>query len=219
MAIWLDDGDRIRTLDPRQPAGERVTYTDVSAVRPGTYLLLRRGDSERGSLHRAALAHLGSSATAVDTYQRAWKLALAARLQDLGYRATVRQLRAIGVTTADRARAWTDPYLVRPNRDEDFEKLLRWLDMPIQPAYGHATRLRRAHHQVSAQIREQLERTVSTVDISVLERDGHLRIEGNREGIRGMVATRVLGIAPFSEIVSRHDARVPFTDRSGQWLE
>jgi hypothetical protein len=35
-AIWLDDdGERIRALDPTQPPGERVGYSEVSAVAPG----------------------------------------------------------------------------------------------------------------------------------------------------------------------------------------
>src|SRR4029079_19591167 len=59
LAVWLDDGERIRTLDPAQPSGERVTYTPVSAVREGTFLLLRQGESERGALHQAALQLLG----------------------------------------------------------------------------------------------------------------------------------------------------------------
>ncbi|TVT52289.1 hypothetical protein FNH05_13195 [Amycolatopsis rhizosphaerae] len=219
LAIWLDDGDRIRALDTAQPPGERVVYTDVNAVRPGTYLLLRRGETERGVLYRSALNRLSSKEASINAAQVAWKHALAQRLADLGYRRTVVELRAAGVKTAHRAKAWIDPNLVRPNRDEDFESLLRWLGVAVQPTFRYATMLRRALHQASAELREQLERAVSAADLSLLEREGHWFLGSQREGVRGLTATRVLAISPYTEIVPRHDARVPFEDRSGQWLE
>lgn len=219
QAIWLDDGDRIRALDPGQPAGERVIYTEVSLVRAGTYLLLRRGETERGVLYQAALGLLGTKGGAADATQKAWKAALAQRLVDRGYRQVVRELRERGVKAADRARAWTDSNLVRPHSDHDFETMLQWLSIPIQPTFGHATMVRRALYQASADVREQLEKAVSGVDLAALEQDGHLSLEVEIEGLRGIVATRVLAMSPYTEIVSRHDARVPFEDRSGQWLE
>lgn len=219
LAIWLDDGDRIRALDPEQPPGERVVYTEVGAVRPGTFLLLRQGESERGALYRAALGKLASKGPSVEAAQKAWKKKLSVRLQELSYRRVASDLRASGVRAAERARAWTELSLVRPNRDEDFEGLLQWLGIPIQPTFGFATMLRRAHHQASADLREQLERAISEGDLSALERDGHWSLESKREGSRGLIATRVLAVSPHKEIVSRHDARVPFEDRSGQWLE
>jgi hypothetical protein len=219
LAIWLDDGDRIRALDPGQPAGERVVYTDVSLVRAGTYLLLRRGETERGVLYQAALGLLGAKGETADATQKAWKAALAQRLIERGYRQVVPELRQRGVKAADRARAWTDSNLVRPHSDHDFETMLEWLSIPIQPTFGHATMVRRALYQASADVREQLEKAVSGVDLAALEQDGYLNLDVEMEGLRGIVATRVLAMSPYTEIVSRHDARVPFEDRSGQWLE
>lgn len=219
LAIWLDDGDRIRTLDPGQPVGERVTYTDVSLVRAGTYLLLRKGETERGVLYQAALGLLGAKGGAADATQKAWKASLAQRLVERGYRQVVRELRQRHVKAADRARAWMDSNLVRPHSDHDFETMLEWLNISIQPTFGHATILRRALYQASADVREQLEKAVSGANLATLEQDGHLSLDVETEGLRGIVATRVLAMSPYTEIVSRHDARVPFVDRSGQWLE
>lgn len=218
LAMWLDDGDRIRSLDPGQPTGERVTYTDVPAVRPGTYLLLRQGETERTALYQAAIARLPHG-HAVDRSQAAWKRLLAERIHALGYGRVVRQLRDAGVLTADRARAWTDPNLIRPAKDKDFERLLRLLGIPVQPAFGYATMLRRTLYLVSAEIGRQLEAAVSAADLSELDVTGHLSLDVKTAGFRGIVATRVLAVSPFTEIVSRRDARVPFKDRSGQWLD
>lgn len=219
LAMWLDDGDRIRALDPVQPVGERVIYTEVSAVQAGTYLLLRQGETERRALYWAALGLLGKSGAAVDANQQIWKSLLAGRLSALGYREVVRQLKAAGVKTAERARAWTEPNLIRPHNDQDFERLIQWLGIPIQPTFGHATRLRKMLYQASADVREELERAASAADMSALKRDGHLSLDIKTAGFRGIQASRVLAISPFTEIVARHDARVPFEDRGGQWLE
>lgn len=219
LAMWLDDGERIRSLDPWQPAGERVTYTDVAAVREGTYLLLRQGTTERGVLHQAALARLGPQATAVANTQEKWKQLLAQRLQQHGHRQVVKDLRAAGIKTADRARAWTDPSLVRPKSDRDFELLLEWLGITIQPTFGHASLLRKMLYQASTEIGRQLEAAVSAADLTELESAGHISLDVRTEGFRGMLATRVLAVSPFTQIVSRHDARVPFEDQGGQWLE
>lgn len=218
LAIWLDDGERIRSLDPEQPAGNRVTYTDVSAVQPGTYLLLRQGETERGVLYQAAIARLERGAL-IDQAQRAWKYLLAERIQEAGYREAVKQLRAAGVKTADRVRAWADPNLIRPARDQDFERLLQWLGIPTQPTFGYASILRKTLYQESAEIGRLLEAAVSSADLSALEATGRIRLDVEAEGFRGILASRVLAVSPFTEIVSRHDARVPFEDRSGQWLE
>ncbi|MFI1459427.1 hypothetical protein [Nocardia carnea] len=219
LAMWLDDGERIRSLDPEQPAGERVTYTEVAAVRGGTHLLLRQGVTERGVLYHAAIAELGHRGGSVEATQALWKDLLARRIRSLGHRQVVKELQASGVKSADRARAWTDPNLIRPSSDRDFDRLLQWLGIPVQPSFGHANWLRKMLYQASSRIGKQLEVAVSAADLSALKTIGHLSLDVEAEGFRGILATRVLAISPYPEIVSRHDARVLFEDRSGQWLE
>lgn len=219
LAMWLDDGERIRSLDPRRARGERVTTTEVAAVREGTYLLLREGVTERAVLYQAALARLGPRAEAMTAAQTAWKRVLGQHLQRLGNRQVVKALRAVGISAADQARAWTDPSLIRPQSDQDFDRLLQWLDIPSQPTFGYATTLRTTLYEVSAEIGKQLEAAVADADLSELETVGHLGLAVDADGFRGILATRVLAISPFSEIVSRHEARVPFEDRGGMWLE
>lgn len=219
LAILLDDGDRIRSLDPTQPGGERVTYTEVSAVCPGTYLLLRKGETERRALYDAALRLMGPRAATVEASQVQWKQLLQARLSQHGYAAAQRELRACGVRTLDRVRAWIEPTLARPQSDQDFELLLQWLGLPVQPTFGNATTLSRLRHKASGAIREQLEDAVGAADVAALERAGYLEMTVKAAGFRGIIATRVLAISPSPEIVSRHLARVLFADRSGRWLE
>lgn len=218
-AILLDDGERIRAVDPRQPGGERVTYVDVNAVSPGTYLLLRDGETERRALYDAALKLMGAQAEIAAASQNRWKGELQSRLNQYGQVVVARELAKLGVRTLDRLRAWTEPTLARPRSNRDFESLLQWLGIPVHPAYELATALRRKRAQASANIADQLEKAVGAADMSVLERDGHLRLDVKAEGFRGVIATRVLAISPHVEIVSRHDARVLIEDRGAKWLE
>jgi hypothetical protein len=218
--MWLDDdGEWIRAVDPSQPGGGRVVNVDVEAVRPGTYLLLRAGATERRALYEAALHLMEPQAAAVVASQAEWKGALQARLDQFGRAAVVRELAAVGVGTLDRVAAWTDPMLARPRSNQDFERLLQWLGVRVHPAYELATALRRKRAQASAEIGDQLEEAVAAADMSRLERDGHLRLELKSKGFRGVIATRVLSISPHVEIISRHDARVLSPDRSAKWLE
>jgi hypothetical protein len=219
-AIFLDEaGDRIRALDPAQPPGERVLQIEVANVRPGAYLVLSEGQTEPRVLYERAMVMLGDRAAATEMSQQRWKSALQQRLDTLGSARTEHALAAAGVLRASRATEWVEPTLARPRRNEDFEELLRWLDLPVQPAFTLATHLWRLRMQASADIREQLERAVSEADLSVLERDGFIRLDLDQPGFRGMIAARVLAISPDATVIARHEARLPFLDRSAQWLE
>lgn len=219
-AIWLDDdGERIRALDLTQPPGERVGYSEVSAVATGTYLLLREGEAERESLHARAFGRIGPRASAIQESQASWKFALIERLKMRGIRESERALRALGVRAAGQVRVWTSPHVIRPRSDADFERLLEWLGLPVQPHFGHATLLRYEVHRATRELRDRLEAAADVADLHDLERAGHMTLDIAEPGFRGMFVTRVLAIAPFTELVARHEARVPFADRGAQWLE
>ncbi|ADP84923.1 hypothetical protein [Pseudofrankia inefficax] len=218
-SIMLDDGDRIRAVDPEKPGGERVVMVDVNAVKEGTYLLLRAGLTERQTLYDAALGLMGSRASSARTSQARWKGALQARLDQHGVAAVERDLAAIGVSARSRVRAWPDPLLIRPMYDHDFELLLQWLRLPVHPTFDLATDLSRRRAQASADVGSELEAAVGRADMAVLHREGHLRLDAAAHGFRGVVATRVLAASPEVEIVHRNNARLLTRDRGVQWLE
>lgn len=218
--MWLDDdGEWIRAVDPSQPGGARVGNLDIEEVRPGAYLLLRDGQSERGALYEVALQLMGAQRKAVEDSQAAWKGALRDRLHQLGRPTVIRQLLSAGVRTIDRVPAWTEPLLARPRSNQDFEKLLRWLGVPIHPTYELATALRSHRMKASNKIGDQLEAVVAIADMSRLERDGYLRLELDANGFRGIIATRVIDISPYPEIIPHNEARVLQPDRSVTWRE
>jgi hypothetical protein len=222
LAIYLDteEGDRIRSFDPRLPPGERVTQAEVTAIREGSYLVVREGQSEARALYDQAILLLGARAAETEASQRQWKERLQQRITRLGRAAVVRALKQAGVRRAGRAaQTWTVPTVTRPQADADFERLLQWLDLPVHPAFELATELRRFRFQAGQDVRQQLEDALATADLAQLEREGHLRIDVPSPGFRGMVATRVLAISPVPEVVPRSEARVPFPDQGAQWHE
>lgn len=220
LSMMLDlDGESIRALNPDRPAGRRVEMCEVSAVREGTHLVLREGQSESGPLYARAMTRLGERARSVEGTQAEWKTALRTRLQDSGAADVVRQLRSIGVVAAAQAPAWTAQTLARPNSDDDFNGLLRWLGLPGEPYRQNAEALRRARSQAVADVREALESALGESDMGLLLRDGLLRMNLDLEGFAGIVAARVLAVSPYLEVVTRSDLRVPEEDASAPWLE
>jgi hypothetical protein len=219
LAIFLDDGDRIRCLDPNQPKGERVNFTDVSAVGIGTYLLLREGQTERRFLYEEALKLMGSKGPDVEASQYRWKSLLHERLIHSGSSHVENELQILGVRTIDRVRAWTETTLVRPQNLRDFEILLNWLEVPVESTLTLANELRRKRSRASADIRERLEDAVDESDLTQMEVTGYLKMDLGIDGVRGMIAARVLAISPNSDIISRAEARIPFPSSRSKWLE
>jgi hypothetical protein len=137
----------------------------------------------------------------------------------MGASASIAELRARGVRSATRVRAWTEPTLISPKYENDLVLLLEWLGLAVEPSRRNAMALRRAVYQVSADLREELEDAVSRTNLAALERDGHMSLEIQREGFRSMVVARVQARSPYTEIVPRPQTRLPISDRSGEWLE
>lgn len=219
LGLWLDDGERIRALDPRLPEGERVGYETVTNIQPGTYLVLREGATERGAMYVAAMAAVGERADEIAETQARWKCALAERLDRKGVKWVTAELRARNIRSATRARAWIEPTLICPRHEEDLSLLLAWLEISTEPTFANAIALRRALYRASADLRHELEEAVSKADLEALQRNGSMRLELEREGFRGMIVARVLARAPFTEIVARPQTRIPFPDSGAQWLE
>jgi hypothetical protein len=219
LAMWLDDGERIRALDPDQPSGRRVVSLKVQDVQPGTILLLREGQGDREMLRAAAYEILGDRAAEVRRTQEHWKARLAELLDRQGDDSVERDLTTLEAEHAGQVRAWTDPLGIRPRSDVDFRVVLEWLDIPIEPSFGNAGLLRQATIQAGVNFTSALEDAVNTADLSELGQQGYLILSGQGEGIRGMLATRVVARSDNTAFISRSKARVPCKEKAAQWHE
>lgn len=219
LAMWLDDGERIRALDPARPTEKRVISLSVKDVQPGTILLLREGQGDREILRAAAYELLGTQAEEVMQTQEHWKSKLAELLDQQGDDRVEQDLTTLGAEHAGQVRAWTDPLGIRPRSDVDLRIVLEWLDIPIEPSFGNAGLLRQETSQAGVNFTSALEDAVNTADLSELDQQGYLTLSGYEEGIRGMVATRVLAMSGNTAFISRSKVRVPFKERAAQWHE
>lgn len=229
-AVWIDDGDRIRALDPYQPEGEQVTYIDINSfkdlspeqlARTEVYLLFRSaGSSQHLSLHEQAREALGADAGWVMQTQNAWKERLRSRLETWGETAVISGLRGEGVQAAGEARQWVGEDFTRPLRNDDFRHLLVWLGMdPDGVEYRNATMLRGAFLRASSHLQTQIEKSISACHLAGLIQDGHVTIEAPIHGQRGLTAARVLAVSPQDEVKKGHEVRVLQKDDSGRWLQ
>ncbi|MFF9078909.1 hypothetical protein ACF1BR_04400 [Streptomyces rubiginosohelvolus] len=220
LSIMLDgDGELIRTFNPSHPVGDRVELRPVAHLAPGSYLVLREGETGREALYERALSLLGEARHEIESTQGEWKSALQQQLHVRGVSETVQALRQAGLKAAGQASAWTARTVARPQRDEDFRLLLTWLDLEPARYLPNASRLRRSRSQAMADIREQLESALADADMAALERDGFLRIAPGVSGFAGITATRVLAISPHEVLMHKHAVRIPQEDRSARWLE
>jgi hypothetical protein len=219
-AIWLDDdGDRIRVLDANMPVGDRVRFEEIRDVQPGTYLLLREGVSERDTLQDLAFKRLGKHAEPVKHSQISWKTALGRRILSLGIHRAESELRNLGLSAFGQLKSWTLPHTIRPQKDLDFEILLGWLNEDVQTRIELANRIRQETLRASHSLRAALESAAEDTDIHELTASGCINFDLDEPGYHGMFAARVVAIAPFTEIVSRSEIRLPWKDDGAQWLE
>ncbi|WP_029253517.1 hypothetical protein [Paraoerskovia marina] len=229
-SVWIDAGDRIRSLDPYQPAGENVVYLGVATfrdlspeqlARTEIYLLLRSATKTQHSyLHERARASLGPTRTLVQETQQSWKSKLRGRIDSWGEQQVVRSLEDHGVQAAGEAVAWTSEEFTRPLRNDDFRLLLDWLDLATDgPEYRNATRLRSAFRSESHKVQTQIGRSVTGGDLAHLKQDGHRLLPAPEPGEPGLTAARVLAVSPHDEIKPRHEVRVLRADDAGRWLQ
>lgn len=213
-------GDRIRGLDPSAPAGERVLNLKISAIAPGSILLLRLGGTEAGLLRDLAVGQLGHNRSQIQYLQDDWKNRLKQAISERGQASVTQALRRHGAKTVNLT-YWRSEECLRPQRDMDFEMLLRYLGIDNPGPYlmaGHE--LRRAHFKAGHILARALESQVERVDLTPLEIRGiqELHPEGAPRGAT-MTAFRVIGINDATFEVARHAVRRPFRTKGAAWLE
>ncbi|MEV8029766.1 hypothetical protein [Cellulosimicrobium funkei] len=229
-SVWVDDGDRIRSLDPSQPVGENIVYLPVDAfrelntdqlARTEIYLLLRStGSSQHAYLHERAQASLGGGLVSVQTSQGRWKEKLRQRIDSWGEEQVIRSLEEEGVQAAGEAVSWTGEGFTRPLRNDDFRLMLEWLGFqPDGAEYINATRLRSAFRSESQKVQTQIGKSIRCDDLERLKQDSHITLPSPVQGEPGLTAARVLAVSPYDVIKQRHEVRVLRRDDSGRWLQ
>lgn len=116
-----DDGYELDFCTPRQVAENKEVVFSFAQV------------SERSFIREQAERYLGDELAAIVEVQNQWKELLNKCGQDLGWPELAKQLSAAGVDKAHRVRWWgQDPNFIRPQADNDFQKLLMFLGLQAQ---------------------------------------------------------------------------------------
>ncbi|BDR52215.1 hypothetical protein KIM372_01220 [Bombiscardovia nodaiensis] len=220
----LDDGSKIQTFDPSKPKEDRFPSTKIDAVTSGTYLVLRKDQTEQMNLYEEAIASFGSKANQVIESQNRWKKALQEMLHERGRSAVEAELQKQGVNVSNRVQYWTEPALDMPLRSQDFRALLHVLGINEQPSYTFAKQLHNKRLQLGQEMRRSLKSEVEEGGreaLNVLESNGMLELSSQDKRFRDMVVIRVIAISPNYQLVARQKTRTLFKDdtASTKWLE
>jgi len=214
---WLDDGERVRTLEIDKITGVRVSNLAPEEVTVGSYLLLREHESERGLLKRLAQSRIPRAEETISE-QRFWKERLLARIKQIGVERVRRELRNLGVGAYRQVDTWSDMELIRPKSDNDFLSLLDWLDIPREPTFQDVRTLQSEVRRISHEITAELENQASRVNPEELERQGHMHFKVSTDGVRSMVATRVMAIRSSVQKVPKSFTRTLRKNDCDWWI-
>lgn len=214
---WLDAGDRIRILEIDKTTGARVTNLSPEEVTVGSYLLLMEHGSERGILKTLAQSRI-SRAEETISEQRFWKERLLARIKQIGVERVRRELRDLGVGAYRQVDTWSDMELIRPKSDNDFLSLLDWMDIPREPTFQDVRTLQSEVRRISHEITAELENQASRVNPEELERQGHMHFKVSTDGVRSMVATRVMAIRSSVQKVPKSFTRTLRKNDCDWWI-
>ncbi|HUK72158.1 MAG TPA: hypothetical protein VLW50_25885 [Streptosporangiaceae bacterium] len=213
-------GDRIRGLHPDAPPGERVVSLKLTAVVPGSILLLRERGTEAALLRTLAASHLGADRQRIQDLQADWKGRLREAIGREGAGNVARALRARDAQTVNLA-YWSSDDCLRPQRDADFAVLLKYLGIrDPAPFIAAGIALWRAHSKAGHDLTRALEQRVEQLDLAPLEIHGlqELHPEGAPSAAT-MTAFRVAAVSAETIRVPRHSTRRPFHARGAAWLE
>lgn len=217
-ATWIEsDADRIRALDVSDSGGLRLKQVPVDEIDTDTVLILREGASEAVLLRQRAIDMHGDRGKEVWEQQTVWKSALQSQIAERGLSYVEARLKKAGVRAYRQVRAWTYPETIRPRSDEDFARLLAWLQLPIEPHYTAANDLRKFTLVASREFQKAIEAALQIVDPDDLDETGYVVV--SHEGGARVVAARVLDVAPRPQRVSPSLLRVSVPDKGAKWLE
>lgn len=170
------DSSEINTLDLSAAPGDRVHRVPISTITAGKVVLLRLGTSDTDSIISMANALGGKGARVAREAQQVWKSSLTDKIQKIGSAKVSRELKELGIKSPW-IQEWCKASNIRPNSDEVFTILLRYLDLPIEETIEQMNHLRYLHQVAGMRLRKLLEKQFESMDFSLLSEEGELIVE------------------------------------------
>jgi hypothetical protein len=167
----------IDSLDMHATTGNRVQRIPINSIEIGSVILLRVGKSDSDAIFDTANAIGGNEAQAYRKLQIEWKNALKKRISSLGSQLVIRQLKDLGIKNPWIGEWKSFKNNIRPESDEYFQKLLKYLDIEPSETISAMNALRRLHLMAAMRLRKMLKEEFENANLNALHENGFLIID------------------------------------------
>ena len=167
----------IDSIDMQAGSGNRVQRLPISSIGIGSVILLRVGKSDSDSIFEMANAIGGKEAQAYRKLQMEWKDALRMRIASLGSQLVIKQLKDLGIKNPWIGEWKSFKNNIRPESDEYFQKLLKYLAIEPTVTISAMNSLRRLHLVAAMRLRKMLKEKFENTDLQAIYNEGFLILD------------------------------------------
>lgn len=164
----------IDSLDMQAESGNRVQRIAISSIGIGSVILLRVGKSDSDSIFDMANSIGGKEAQEFRSLQMEWKDALKMRISSLGSQLVIKQLKDLGIKNPWIGEWKSFKNNIRPESDENFQKLLKYLAIEPSKTIVAMNALRRLHLMAAMRLRKMLKEKFENANLQTINENGFL---------------------------------------------
>jgi len=167
----------IDSIDMQASSGNRVQRMPINSLGIGSVILLRVGKSDSESIFEMANSIGGKDAEAYRKLQREWKDALKVRIVSLGSQLVITQLKDLGIKNPWIGEWKSFKNNIRPESDEYFQKLLKYLAIDPSETITAMNSLRRLHLMAAMKLRKMLKEKFENANLQTIHETGFLIVD------------------------------------------
>jgi hypothetical protein len=167
----------IDSIDMQAGSGNRVQRMPINSLGIGSVILLRVGKSDSDSIFEMANSIGGKDAQAYRNLQMEWKDALKIRISSLGSQLVIKQLKDLGIKNPWIGEWKSFKNNIRPESDEYFQKLLKYLAIEPSETISAMNSLRRLHLMAAMRLRKMLKEKFENANLQIIHEAGFLIVD------------------------------------------
>jgi hypothetical protein len=167
----------IDSIDMQAGSGNRVQRMPINSLGIGSVILLRVGKSDSDSIFEMANSIGGKDAETYRKLQMEWKDALKARIASLGSQLVIKQLKDLGIKNPWIGEWKSFKNNIRPESDEYFQKLLKYLAIDPLETISAMNSLRRLHLMAAMRLRKLLKEKFENANLQTIHEAGFLIVD------------------------------------------
>jgi hypothetical protein len=164
----------IDSIDMSAKSGSRVQRMPIKEITIGSVILLRIGKSDSDSIFEMANGIGGKEAIRYRNLQKEWKDALKMRISSLGSSLVIKQLKDLGIKNPWIGEWKSFKNNIRPENDDYFRKLLKYLAIEPESTIEAMNALRRLHLMAAMRLRKMLKEKFENANLQTIHEEGFL---------------------------------------------